>query len=87
MNRHLTISNLLFVRQFTYQNKGNLFLFLILRYIFNLHLRKRNIAQDSLLGRVLIRDALHFDQTAQGKGKNDDGKNLTLKLENYSDRK
>ena len=60
MNSHLTISNLLFVRQFTYQNKGNLFLFLILRYIFNLHLRKRNIAQDSLLGRVLIRDALQF---------------------------
>ena len=60
MNNHLTISNLLFVQQFTYQNKGNLFLFLILRYIFNLHLRKRNIAQDSLLGRVLIRDALQF---------------------------
>ena len=60
MNSHLTISNLLFVQQFTYQNKGNLFLFLILRYIFNLHLRKRNIAQDSLLGRVLIRDALQF---------------------------
>ena len=73
MNSHLTISNLLFVRQFTYQNKGNLFLFLILRYIFNLHLRKRNIAQDSLLGRVLSEMPCNFDQTAQGKGKNDDG--------------
>ena len=51
---HLTRSNLLFVQHFTHQNKGNLFHFLIWRYIFNLCLRKRDIAQDSLPGRVLI---------------------------------
>ena len=55
-------SNLLFVRRFTYLNKGNLFLSLILakfwRYIFNLRLSKRVIAQDPSLGRVLFTNAL-----------------------------
>ena len=55
---HLTGSNLLFVRRFTYQNKGNSFLSLILAYIFNSSLRKRVIAQDPSLGRVLITNAL-----------------------------
>ena len=55
MNSHLTISNLLFVRQFTYQNKGNLFLFLILAVHFQFAL-----AQKKYRPRFLARSC--FDQ-------------------------
>ena len=41
---HLRSSNLFFIRRFTFQNKGNLFLSLILAVHFNLRLRKRVIA-------------------------------------------
>ena len=48
LNSHLTRSNLLFVRQFTYQNKGNLFLFSILAVHFQFALAKKKYRPTSL---------------------------------------
>ena len=52
------------------------------RYIFNLRLRKRVIAQDPSLGRVLITNALLILMEPLGKIGKWRGKNFTLELEN-----
>ena len=56
LNSHLTSSNLLFVRQFTYQNNGNLFLFFILAVHFQFVLPQKKYHP-----RFLARSC--FDQT------------------------
>jgi len=81
---HLTRSNLLFVQHFTHQNKGNLFHFLIWRYIFNLCLRKRDIAQDSLLGLVLIMNALLILTEPLGKKVKMTREKLYFKVRKYT---
>lgn len=52
------------------------------RYIFNLRLRNRVIAQDPSLGRVLITNALLILMEPLGKIGKWRGKNFTLELEN-----